>query len=251
VAPPFRWFDTLCDAGWPAALTPAALRVLLHVARRADRRTLETRAALGRLQAETKLPRRTFFLAKHELHHRGLVERIKIKGRRTATLRLVDPIPEVPPAAPASATHRTSRCNPLHFQVQPIALGNGQKPPRTRKTAAVHKQTKALIEEQTQAQELPALRDYLQGQGVPAAFLGSFLEAVDTVRAFPVGAVRSAAIEDAARVLSRRLQADGRPEWFELRVAEVLAAAVAIAHPTVQAAVRVFGVEVREVVHAS
>ncbi|MGQ0568255.1 MAG: hypothetical protein ACT4P5_01800, partial [Armatimonadota bacterium] len=76
MAPPFRWFDAFCDAGWLAVLSPAALRVILTVGRRVDP-TRETRMRLARLQNETRLPERSFYRAKAELVGYRLLERTK------------------------------------------------------------------------------------------------------------------------------------------------------------------------------
>jgi hypothetical protein len=246
MAPPYRWNDEFQDAGWPARLSPAALRLVLAVGRRVDRHTRATRIALERLRSEAALPRRTFFDAKRELHCHGLVQRVKVTGQRTATLVLTLPVPKVPFTAPVNATRRTSRCDPSHFRVRSTAPADGRKPHRTRKTAASYKQTKEPTKEQTEGQ-LRGLEAYLKTQGVPREFAPSFMAALHTVKTLPAAA-RSAAVADAADDLARRLAAaDVRLRGmmpYTDAVAAVLADTLAIAHPFTQKALEVFNGEI-------
>lgn len=202
MAPPFRWFDSFCDAGWPAALTPAALRLVLAVGRRVDRHTRQTRVSLSRLQDEVRLPSRSFWRAKTELARYGLLHCSKLKGKWTITL--VAPVPEVPPTAESTATPGSKNCHQWQKRLPSVAETTRQKPTRTWVSAADRQQTKAQLEEQTEAQIRTALVVSL------SRYLGSddgwLLE--ELVAASLAVAAAPGSLGDQAHLLSRRLQAN-------------------------------------------
>jgi hypothetical protein len=243
MAAPFAFYDELCDQGWPALLSPAALRLLLHVARRVDRKSHATRISFARLQVEAVLPHRTFHRAKRELFGHGLLQRSKVRGRRTPTLVIVLPVPAM---ASMGAKNGTLKCQPWHSRVPTVAPTNGQEPLRTRVPGRKQQEIKASTRGQTE--EPAGVRGHLERQEVPGPFMDAFVVAAQAVRGFEAGPVREAALDDSARDLSRRMQAQG-VRWPETRVRELLAAAMSVGHPLVQAAARIFGgaevVEVR------
>lgn len=241
MAPPYRWYDDFLDAGWPARLSPSALRLVLAIGRRVDVRTLTTRIALKRLRAEAALPHRTFFDAKRELCRHGLVHHAKERGCKTPNLVLTHPVPRVPSGAPGSANPRALRCEPAHSGVQTTAPAEGQKLRLTRKTAVSEQQTKAQLEAQTWGQSQLVTR-YLEQQGVPPEFITPFWEAIRSVLAVEEARGQAEAVAGAAFELSRLMQSRGS-FWPEVKVADVLERAFAVAHPLAMGALRPFNAD--------
>lgn len=237
MAPPHRWFDDFVDAGLPDVLSRPALQLILAIARRVDRQ-YETRVGLQRLAHEARLSRSKFFAAKAELVRCGLVEQVKLLGRRSPTLRLN-------PAVPGPAKRGLSGPRIGYSQVPETGtfrspkrgLINGQDPPGTRGLALRRKKTKEQLGEKTKEQIVTSSQDlvvtkYPEKQGEPSAddaipteFRNDFAAAVRLVRDLPLTA-REAGIEDAACGLARRMQAAGATTWT-LAVRDALLAALA------------------------
>jgi hypothetical protein len=246
MAPPHRWFDLLVDARWHTVLTKTELQLLLAVGRRVDR-TSRTRIKLDRLREESGLDRTTFFRAKTALIRYSLLNRAKLDGRWIITL----PLPPVASANHGPRSQRTTDQKVSSLRTKKYANhgpADGQKPPQTRKTAAAQQKTQAQLEGQAQGQEPAGLRDYLQGKGVPEAFVPDFLDALRIVQALPAtDGVRPSAVADASWTLGLKLQAHG--VLISAAQVEVLFGdALALVNPLVQAAVKIFDAEILEVV---
>jgi hypothetical protein len=249
VAPPYRWYDAFVDAGWHDVLSRPALQLILAIARRVDRQDLETRIGLSRLADEARLSRSKLFASKAELLSCGLVERVKLPGRRTPMLRLILPVPSVPGSAKLgllSPRIGDSKVPVLGtFKSPNRGLANRRDPAGTRVSVRRHQKTKEQLGEKTEEKTMKssqdfAVRKYLEEKGVPSAAtcwddtwspLDAFAEAVTAIRALPDDGVQAAALDDAAFTLSRRLQAsDVRmlhgDLWCEDAVREVLGDAI-------------------------
>ncbi len=244
----FDWFNSLHDLGWPATMSPTELRVVLAIARRVDARSLATYASLRRLQAETRLTRTAFYRGKSEAVEHGLVTRAKIGGKWTIVL--ASPVPPLPEASQETGRERPGfrdRNVPASGTLLSRIPGRagGRNPRRMRNSAAGPQVIEAAIEELTEGREREELR-YLRAQ-VPSAHLAPFVASLRGLAVAFEGGAGGAALDAAAVTLSRSLQAGGRTDWFEDRVRAVLADAVAIAHPVVQAAQRIFDGEILDV----
>lgn len=267
MAPPHDWYDGFLDAGWPAKLTPAALRLVLAVGRRVDRHTRSTRIALARLQRESGLPRPTFFRAKGELVAYRLLIRAKVAGKWTLTL--ASPVPEVPPERShrrdekVSLTRRkglnteTEKSHRRDYSVSLVRPTDGQNPPGTRVSGDGQQKT----EEQTQAQLQVQIQAQTRGSSLalePAGQEGALVRvirpalpsaspaAVIAVCKWAEVAARSRA--DRERRITEALSAVcGKYGLPKDAVREAIEKAGVVLHPVVQAAVTIFSADILEV----
>lgn len=245
MAPPHRWFDGFVDARWPSVLTPSALRLVLAVARRVDS-AQQTRISLPRLQREADLLRPTFFRAKAELISHGLLKREKVDGKWTLTL--VSPIPTpVSPVRPRSLMREIGKSQQRVFPVSPVRPPDRRSHHQGRNSAIGQQKTEEQLEGKTRGPGRTAVCDYLSQQGLPGEFLDSFVAAVEVLRL--EGGPTT--LEAEAHRLSRAMQAGGHIDWFEHRVQNLLADAIAAAHPVAQVASKIFNGRLLDVVAAA
>lgn len=210
MAPTHRWYDQFLDAGWARLLTPAALRLILAVGRRADK-FLRTRTRLERLREEAGLPRPTFFRAKGELVRYGLLERRKIDG----SWHLILPFP-VPDAPQKSLSRETRRSHQRDSLVSPMRPSQHQTARRARLSANGQQKTG----KQLGGKSISALQQFVRKLGVQEQ--EDVLAVVDVVRRAPDQ------LDAEAHALSRRLQSQ-RVLVSETEVRRLLSDALVVA----------------------
>lgn len=236
MAPPFRWYDEFWDAGWHRVLRPATLRLILTIARRVDG-VLHTRTSLARFQREAGLARATFFRAKAQLIGYGLIAWSKERG-----WTLISPVPSPRVKGLSPETKGSQQRDPL---VSPIGPTDGRSPRQDRLSAPDQQKSRKQLGEQTRGPGYAVVRGYLKGLGLDAEAITAFEAAIVALKG---GA--GATLPTEAFLLSRMLQSGGLVDWYEDRVRTVLADAVALAHPVIEAGVRIFDVSTVEVVRA-
>ncbi len=257
MAPPSAWFDAFVRTGWHRVLPGSVLRLVLVVGMFYDRWSRDSRADGRTVQEAAGLSRSTFRRALKVARSLGLVT--AKSGRRQGRFRtyrclvftLVEPVPPVPATY---GVHRRTRYSesrrlatdaPAGSPVNP-AMRHQRAPYNREEARPARRSAPRLATDSAQLvvkSEPVAVGDYLRRQGVPPVFVPHFLDALRAVRAFPVGVMREAAVDDAADDLSRLMQSEG-VLWPEVKVADLLRDAVAVLHPLVQAALDLLNAEI-------
>lgn len=264
MASPYRWVDDLAEKGWLRRLSGGAVKVLWAIGKFYYRGTSDARTDGRTLQSITGLSRSAFYEALAVVRAAGLVRiepgtrQGKYREYRVTVFRLTDSIPDLPAEYRSEEPDRYSRRRGRRRAKHQSAGADTYRPlERTESSALPDKlvrpggQSNEEMPRQSRASSTPAPTDKdpvreqvsrVVSRCLPSAsseVVGLVVKWAEVIARSD--GVRPQRMSEAVDAIRRR---SNLPEDA---IREAVEQTVAVLHPTVQAAIRIFDAEVVDV----